>query len=151
MHRWNRNTSIIIREMIYDKRWLFFVQFSDQHLHAFSTFVNVIFLILRISSSVSIFTHQLTHWDLGKMADKFADDIFQCIFLNENCWILIKISLKYVRKGPIDNDRALVQIMAWCLHGDKPFSEPMMVRLLTHMCVIRPQWIKLIRTTPNVT
>ena len=26
----------------------------------------------------------------------FADDIFKCIFLNENEWILLRISLKYV-------------------------------------------------------
>ena len=43
----------------------------------------------------------------------FADDIFTCIFFNENCCNLIKFSLKYVRKGPIDNYPALVQIMAW--------------------------------------
>ena len=41
----------------------------------------------------------------------FADNIFTCIFFNENCCIL-KFSLKYVRKGPIDNNPALVQIMA---------------------------------------
>ena len=29
----------------------------------------------------------------------FPDNIFKCIFLNENVWILIKISLKFVRKG----------------------------------------------------
>ena len=33
----------------------------------------------------------------------FADDIFKCIFLNENVWIPIKISLKFVPKGPINN------------------------------------------------
>ena len=26
--------------------------------------------------------------------------------------------------------------------GDKPFSEPIMVSLLTHICVTRPQWVK---------
>ena len=57
----------------------------------------------------------------------FADDILTCIFFNENCCILIKFSLKYVRKGPIDNNPALVQIMAWCRSGDKPLSEPMMI------------------------
>ena len=36
------------------------------------------------------------------------DDIFKCIVLNENAWIAIKISLKYVPKGPIDNIPALV-------------------------------------------
>ena len=72
----------------------------------------------------------------------FADDIFKCIFLNENGWIPIKISLKFVPKGPINNIPALVQIMAWRRPGDKPLSEPMMVRSLTHICVTRPQWVK---------
>ena len=38
----------------------------------------------------------------------FADDILKCIFLNENVWIPIEISLKFVSKGPIDNIPALV-------------------------------------------
>ena len=71
----------------------------------------------------------------------FADDIFKCIFLNENAWISLKISLKFVPKGPINNNPALVQIMAWRRSGDKPLSEPMMVSLLTHICVTRPQWV----------
>ena len=72
----------------------------------------------------------------------FADDIFKCIFLNENVWIPIKISLKFVPEGPINNIPALVQIMAWRRPGDKPLSEPMMVSLTTHVCVTRPQWVK---------
>ena len=32
-----------------------------------------------------------------------ADDIFKCIFLNKNVWIPIKISLKFVPHGPINN------------------------------------------------
>ena len=58
----------------------------------------------------------------------FADDVFKCNFLNENVWIQIKISLKFVPKGPINNIPALVQIMAWCRIGDKPLSEPMMAQ-----------------------
>ena len=69
----------------------------------------------------------------------FADDIFKCIFLNENVSIAIKISLRFVPKGPINNIPALVQIMAWRRSGDKPLSEPMMVSLPTHICVTRPQ------------
>ena len=76
----------------------------------------------------------------------FADDIFKCIFLNENVWISIKISLKFVPKGPINDIPALVQIMAWRRQGDKPLSEPMMVNLLTHICVTRPQWVKSVLT-----
>ena len=53
----------------------------------------------------------------------FPDDIFQCIFLNGNAWIMISISLKFVPKVPINNIAALVQIMAWRRLGDKPLSE----------------------------
>ena len=70
------------------------------------------------------------------------DDIFKCIFLSENVWISINISLKFVPKGPINTIPALVQIMAWRCLGDKPLSESMLVNLLTHICVTRPQWIK---------
>ena len=71
----------------------------------------------------------------------FADDVLKCIFLNENMWISLEISLKFVPEGPINNIPALVQIMAWRRPGDKPLSEPMMVSLLTHICVTRPQWV----------
>ena len=71
----------------------------------------------------------------------FPDDIFKCIFLNENASTAIKISLKFVPKGPFNNIPALVQIMAWRRLGDKPLSESMMVILLTHICVTRPQWV----------
>ena len=80
----------------------------------------------------------------------FADDIFTCIFFNGNCCILMKFSLKYIRKGPIDNNPALVQIMAGRRSGDKPLSEPMMVRLPI-ICVTRPQWIKHIPTVISFT
>ena len=42
------------------------------------------------------------------MAAILADDIFKCISLNEKVRILIKISLKFVPKGLIDNKQALV-------------------------------------------
>ena len=56
----------------------------------------------------------------------FPEDIFKRIFLTENYFIWIKISLKFVPNGPINNIQALVQIMAWRRSGDKPLSEPMM-------------------------
>ena len=58
----------------------------------------------------------------------FADDVFKCNFLNENVWIPIKVSLKFVPIGPINNIPALVQIMAWRRTGDKPLSEPIMTQ-----------------------
>ena len=68
----------------------------------------------------------LTHWGRDKMATHFADDIFKCIFFEENIWFTIKISLKFVPKGSINNNQALFQIMAWFGPGGKLLSEPMM-------------------------
>ena len=56
----------------------------------------------------------------------FPDDIFKWIFVKENAWILIKISLKFIPKGPVDNIPAMVQIMAWCRPGDTLLSESIM-------------------------
>ena len=70
----------------------------------------------------------LTHLSLDKMAT-----IWQKIFSEAFTWmksfcILIKISLKFLPKGPIDNNTALVEIMAWRQIGDEPLSEPMLTR-----------------------
>ena len=72
---------------------------------------------------------------------RFVDDTFKRIFLNDNARISLNILLKFVPKVRINNIPALVQIMAWRLPGDKPLSEAVMVRLSTHMCVARPQWV----------
>ena len=79
--------------------------------------------------------NHLTHWG-------WQDDILKWIFLNENLHILIKISLRVAAMGLITNIPALHQIMAWRRPGGKPLSEPMMDNLQTHICVIRPQWVK---------
>ena len=77
----------------------------------------------------------------GQNVHRFPDNIYKCNFLNENVWISIKSSLKFVSKGPINNIPALVQIMAWGWPGNKPMSEPMMVSLLMHICITLPQWV----------
>ena len=69
------------------------------------------------------------------------DDVLNWIFLNENVRISITISLKFVPRGPINDISALVQIMARRRPGGKALSEPVMVSLLTHTSVTRPQWV----------
>ena len=49
----------------------------------------------------------------------FADNIFKCIFINENVRILLKISLKFVPKVPINNIPAL---FSWWLGADQATS-----------------------------
>ena len=62
----------------------------------------------------------------------FPDDIFKWIFLNENVWISIKNSLRFVPGCLINNMSALVQIMAWRRPG----------QISDTYCVTRPQWVK---------
>ena len=57
-----------------------------------------------------------------KMAALLADENFKCIFVNGNDRILIRISLKFVPRSPINNNPALVQVMAWHRTGDRPLS-----------------------------
>ena len=52
----------------------------------------------------------------------FADDTFKRIFLNENVRILIKISLNFVPRGPMNYIPSLDQIMACHLVGASPLS-----------------------------
>ena len=101
--------------------------------------VNMALLFLR-----EIATSVLTHWGRDKMTD-----ILQTTFSNAYTWMKIykfrwKNSLKFVLYGLINNIPALVQIMAWCRSGGKPISDLMMVSLLTHICVTRPQWVNVL-------
>ena len=64
----------------------------------------------------------------GQNGHHMADEIFKWIFLNENGWILIQNSLKFIPMSPIDNKPALVRVMAWRRTGAKPLPEPMMTQ-----------------------
>ena len=72
---------------------------------------------------------------------RYVAEIFKCVFLNENVWISLKISPKFVPRVRINHIPALVQIMAWRQPGKKPFSEPILVSLPTHICVTRSHWV----------
>ena len=72
----------------------------------------------------------------GQNGRLFADDIFICIFMNEKFCILVKISLKFVSKGPIDSNPALVQIMAWRRIGANYLNQ-CWPSSLTHICGTR--------------
>ena len=63
--------------------------------------------------------------EAGAKLPPFRTQYFQ-MHLSENLWISLEISLKSVSKFRINNNPALVQIMAWCLSGNKPLSELMM-------------------------
>ena len=83
----------------------------------------------------------LTHWDWDKMSAIFGTKMFKCIFLNENVQISIKISLKFVPKGPINNIPALVQIMVWS--QTSYYLKQWWLSLQMHMHVTWPHWVNI--------
>ena len=86
---------------------------------------------------------------LKQNGQHFTNDIFKHIFFNENVWILIKISLKFVPKGQIHNIPVLVQIIAWRHPGGKPLYEAMIVSLPMSICVFQPQWVNTLSPEQN--
>ena len=69
----------------------------------------------------------------------FPDEIFSNAFFEWKCMNFDQDFTEVCSKGPINIITALVQIMAWRRPGYKPLSEPMMVSLLTLICVTQPQ------------
>ena len=61
----------------------------------------------------------------------FSNDIFKCIFFNEEYEFRLKCHWNL-----------FIGTMGRCRPGAKPLSEPFMVSLVTHICVTRPQWVK---------
>ena len=66
----------------------------------------------------------------GQNGHHFPDDIFKCIFLNENARISIEVSLKFVPRDPIDNKSSLVKVMACRLLGATPLPDPMLTQFI---------------------
>ena len=92
-----------------------------------------------LESTVRFIT--LTHWGRDQM-DAIFQTTFQMDFHEWNYINFDKIkSLKLISKCPITNLLTMIQIMAWYRPGDKQSSDPLMASLLTHKCVIRPQWV----------
>ena len=91
----------------------------------------------------------LTHWAPRRNEQHFADDSFKRNFFNANVWISIDVSLRFVPMGSINTILARVQIMVWRRPGDESLSEPMMVNLPPHICVTRPQCVKILYTYLN--
>ena len=84
------------------------VQNTDTHLMMKSTqYWHLIFNTLRLRQNC---------WHFA--------DIFKCTFFNEDAWILITISLKYVTESPVDKNMSIVQEMAWHQTDTKPLPEP---------------------------
>ena len=92
---------------------------------------------LILNEDIYIWSNSLKHWGRAKMAD-----IFQTTFLKAFYWMKMYKSRLRFHGSLFLGVPALVQIITWRRAGNKPLSEPMMICLLTHICVTRPQWVK---------
>ena len=70
---------------------------------------------------------------------------FHMHFLEWRCINFNQDFTEICSKCSVNNFPSLVQITAWRRPGDKPLSEPVMVNFLTHICVTRPQWVKVLK------
>ena len=113
--------------------------YMNAYINAFQTTLNQMLMSL---FPQDIVITVLTYWGRDKMTAIFQTTVSNAFSCMKIYWFWLKISLNFIPKGPINDIPALVQIMAWRRPGDKPLSEPMVVALLTHICVTRPQWVK---------
>ena len=126
---------------------LWFNSLSDFRLYE----SNTSFMCVRLGWQLDLITYDINTLRPIQNGRHFPGDIFKWIFVNVNVWISISISLKFVARGPINNIPTLVQVMVWRRTGDKPLSEPMMVKWPTHICVTRPQWIQCVLSSDSKT
>ena len=71
---------------------------ASKHLQTVSSYTNLIHTEPEPGGVNSSFP--------GQNDRHLANDLFRCIFVNETFCVLIKISVKFVPKGPIDNKAA---------------------------------------------
>ena len=75
--------------------------------------------------------------------------VFVCVFIYSFVNLIFpvtNIDMMFIFPKILINDRGAfcehpVWVMAWLRPGHNPVSKPMMVRLPTHICVARPQWV----------
>ena len=128
MHRWVFPSVEIYAEVQVSGNGLKFLHISEYDLLLFiNSDAEIIRLWLYLCSEQLDYQVEYINTLRPRQMDKFRSVILKRIFFNENVWISIKISLKFVPKGPINTISALVQMMAWRRPGDKPLSEPMIV------------------------
>ena len=81
-------------------------------------------------------------WQMSAISQTIFSDSF---FVSEKFCILIKNSLKFVAKGPIDNKPPSVWIMAWRRIGDRPLSKSMLTWFTVAYMRHQGRWVNRMR------
>ena len=76
-------------------------------MSVFSDSADHIFRVIVAKFGISVFIY-FNSFPLGQNGSHFAGNLLRCIFVNEKFLILIKISLKFVPMGLINNNPGLI-------------------------------------------
>ena len=132
----NMNGSSCVLKFIWlGSWWLEVYRMTTKHMVRLRAYVN----------KVSYYMIGIGKWQFHTLRPRqsgrhFSDDIFKCIFFNEEFEFRLKCHWNlFIRSSNIP---ALIQTMGRRRPGDKPLSEQIIVSLVTHKCVTRPQWVK---------
>ena len=136
-------TAHLIRDRALDKAVGWFVILPGSLFQDFMTCVitqtTITSFQYRICGVSNVLHNYLTHWGRDKMAA-----VSQTTLSNSFSWMkMLKFRWRFHSNLFLGVQLTIsVQIMAWRRSGDKPLYETMMVSLLTHLCITRPQWDK---------
>ena len=146
----NRNSYIFIQENAFEK--------SSRKGHPFYLGLNLLTqwsLVMPYGSMghsqywfkwlpIACYTKQSADltWGWGKMAAILQTTHAHAFFLNENCCILIQISLKFVPKDPPIFQRWF-RLWLGAKEVTIHYLKQWWASLLTHICITWPQWVKI--------
>ena len=122
---WRRNSSTCVILMLtsgWQWKYTFYVSVSWRKF--ITTMVNFTWWFIAQSEFTTIVIFNVNTWRPEYSHSHFADDIFKCILLNENIWIALEISVRFVPKVRINKFLALFQIMTLRRPGDITVSGP---------------------------
>ena len=118
--------------------WRHYVNDIRHIIHTLGMFVQLISLC-KCNHYLAEF---INSFPLDKMSTALADDILKGIFMNWNLCILIRISLKFVPEGPIDNNQHWFRLWLGAEQATSHYLNKCLPSSLTHICGTRGIWVK---------
>ena len=113
--------------------------------------INYAFVLSFIVMCCGLLLVTLTHISLENLAGKLQTTFSNTFYSIKNVWTSIKISQKFVPKGPIDNESTLVQVMAWRRQATSHYLSQCWTSSPTDICGTRGRWVNVTLTNMSNT
>ena len=85
----------------------------------------------------------LPDWDMNNMAYLLQMAFSFAFSSKKTFYALIKILLKFVAEGPIDNKSSIIQVMGSCQTGNKPLLNQWWLSFMKPHGITKPQWAQI--------